>query len=1172
MATFSPSPAPRRSSRLNRGASPTRRNQRLAQTPTFITDTSSVASAMDIDERASIMTDRSLSRIGGDVLFAKTDEMSVLFYANLPLEVKQVLRTSDFNIDQYSGEIDTVTGFALVTSVHTCFVWQHAQAIKGIPTCYIFSCPKDSSLRPPFHALVPQGPSREPGLVLVSPSGKIRFWDSIGIGLAGGENFNASQLDDMEYDEEVTNLIRADAQTYILSTSYGRLYRLVLTSTGGKFHLTIRGFARPSSTSSFSRLIPSFFSSGGGASSHGLKDKSKHIHAVSLGLRHPAGDRDVWALANGQVQQWSMKPEGWEDLVADVDLTELLSEEVHRRFDVGNRDSIQDLELSDLAVFSDGNVAVLVSYSGREVSNDFRRLYALAELYPSGSGLAVNYLQSVPYQTTSKPGPPVHPRIQPIYGGSIVSVQFGDAVALCARQSEYRDRLELKSASDRTLGVGVSSSTNLLLILTATTMMKVSLDLEKIQAFIPGTGHTNLIKSIMMQAILYGASPVNPLRFSFPPELNEEALMQGAEQLSLAVLKSDPEVVRQSPDMTAQLTGRKERLSWLISFINENVVLIKMSQRSRQQLATDAEKLYSSHQLWLNYNQFLSTSPSQSVLKDAVVAFMDDIKDGSHEDVMRVFFRYYVADVGRLLKKVSDIVNLASKSPSGNVNALLPEANRIVVTVLRSAFQYRAYNLGVYGIELPMIKSWTTVESSGSVMRRKDKEPSTQLPSLAAVLFESIKERLDWLSSAGKEHQHDADELRQRFSVLRPEVLETLRRCGHEESAYNLAEQYHDFSTLVALCHRDAVYPPQGNPNAERIRTYIHKFKEDFTTELFQWYIQHGEIRTMFEQEAECGPYMDAFFREGPNSAVSWIHDLGKSRFGSAANALLHDAGQATNLEGKHLMLSIGKLAYLAQVQENDVSNESTLDAFHDGLDFVSVHEGLLQEFRAVLVSARARQSLDGQIDTILKAKGGKVAGKPAFTHIFKDLLRQLLQGRALSVEDAIDALTLKDNSSSVEDYATSLHLLTNVQDLPEARKASAFRTIWRRVYLHDEWVVFTYICSIPDINPSWETLQKTADISDDELNLRYQGTALYVTLCSILHRADGPIVQPSEALMIPSPEEITSRWPGLSMDQVESLITDYNSEQDRLGDLDLDDIFTRIHEMASQEVEWEED
>jgi len=164
-----------------------------------------------------------------------------------------------------------------------------------------------------------------------------------------------------------------------------------------------------------------------------LKDKSKHIHAVALGLQSSHGDRDVWALANGRVQQWNMRFEGWEELVLDHDLIELLSGEVEKKFDVGNRDPSQDLELSDLAVFNDGNIAVLISYSGKEVSNDFRRLYALAELRPSANGFIVNHLRSVPYQTTSRPGPPVHPRIQLIYGGSIISVQFGDAVALCAR-------------------------------------------------------------------------------------------------------------------------------------------------------------------------------------------------------------------------------------------------------------------------------------------------------------------------------------------------------------------------------------------------------------------------------------------------------------------------------------------------------------------------------------------------------------------------------------------------------------------------------------------------------------------------------------------------------------------------------------------------------------------
>lgn len=88
---------------------------------------------------------------------------------------------------------------------------------------------------------------------------------------------------------------------------------------------------------------------------------------------------------------------------------------------------------------------------------DFRRLYALAELEAVGGEYRIKHLNSVPFQTvrafmhlylstllysqcmqTSNPGPPVHPRIQLIYGGSIISVQFGEAVALCARGGRFR--------------------------------------------------------------------------------------------------------------------------------------------------------------------------------------------------------------------------------------------------------------------------------------------------------------------------------------------------------------------------------------------------------------------------------------------------------------------------------------------------------------------------------------------------------------------------------------------------------------------------------------------------------------------------------------------------------------------------------------------------------------
>lgn len=42
--------------------------------------------------------------------------------------------------------------------------------------------------------------------------------------------------------------------------------------------------------------------------------------------------------------------------------------------------------------------------------------------------------------------------------------------------------------------------------------------------------------------------------------------------------------------------------------------------------------------------------------------------------------------------------------------------------------------------------------------------------------------------------------------------------------------------------------------------------------------------------------------------------------------------------------------------------------------------------------------------------------------------MRLLLQGKALSVEDVADVLSLKDNDPNVEDYTTALHLLSRAE------------------------------------------------------------------------------------------------------------------------------------------------
>lgn len=53
--------------------------------------------------------------------------------------------------------------------------------------------------------------------------------------------------------------------------------------------------------------------------------------------------------------------------------------------------------------------------------------------------------------------------------------------------------------------------------------------------------------------------------------------------------------------------------------------------------------------------------------------------------------------------------------------------------------------------------------------------------------------------------------------------------------------------------------------------------------------------------------------------------------------------------------------------------------AFHDGLDFVSVHELLAEELKSALVSVRGKQSLDRQVETILHQKASVLMDKKVF-------------------------------------------------------------------------------------------------------------------------------------------------------------------------------------------------
>jgi len=189
---------------------------------------------------------------------------------------------------------------------------------------------------------------------------------------------------------------------------------------------------------------------------------------------------------------------------------------------------------------------------------------------------------------------------------------------------------------------------------------------------------------------------------------------------------------------------------------------------------------------------------------------------------------------------------------------------------------------------------------------------------------------------------------------------------------------------------------------------------------------------------------------------------------------------------------------------------------------------------------------------------------------IFKQLLRQLLQGKALSDEELVDLLSLKDNDETLDDFYAALHILTKTKGLPESRQLHAFRSVWRRIYLHDEYVPVTLHFTRGLVNSSilsffsWDSIRQTVDVTDDELTAKYQNTALYATL------ACGPkyVLEPNGALVTPSATDITSRWPGLPPDQIEAMGRDFTTESSILEGFKLENDYKRVGELVAQDAE----
>ena len=108
----------------------------------------------------------------------------------------------------------------------------------------------------------------------------------------------------------------------------------------------------------------------------------------------------------------------------------------------------------------------------------------------------------------------------------------------------------------------------------------------------------------------------------------------------------------------------------------------------------------------------------------------------------------------------------------------------------------------------------------------------------------------------------------------------------------------------------------------------------------------------------------------------------------------------------------------------------------------------------------------------------------------------------------------------------------------------------------------------------SWVKIRQTANATDAEINDRFRNTALYAVQQAVIAfsgaQPEGYVLLPDEALPTPSRDEITSRWPGMSVDDVAALMNDYESESFELKALQLEDVVDRVRELAAEDGQWD--
>lgn len=536
------------------------------------------------------------------------------------------------------------------------------------------------------------------------------------------------------------------------------------------------------------------------------------------------------------------------------------------------------------------------------------------------------------------------------------------------------------------------------------------------------------------QAISFGANPLNPLAFGLGSNFKGD-LQKSCEELSYQLVISDSDGLDAFANLEGQIKERLERMKRLMEFLNENNVMgkvslrnerdkrknvysdsdffcsllfsfsLQLSQSTRRQLRSDAERVAAAGELWHYQNEYIDSASNRntdSPLVLAIKSVMSEIGQGFGSDVVREFFKSELPHLGNVQEQLLKIIKSSAGESLERRSMLVKEVSEIALTLFQAAAKFRREHGGLYRIDdsPSSFEAWTAepigidlfeslfsmtesiikdrsrefgsvvdqvrndyvddteVEDLQTRRQRLQQVLKAQLCSLAETGLDIYLKRKSYLlavSSSDVTKSNELSVLDGRYTRARSAMIHPLLSIGKQGQvrAFRLAEDHRDFRTLVNLCNEKIV----GDQTNHRLDQYVQRFGKPFAHELYRWFIENGHNRTLLEQHYT--ELLSDFLSITDNKSLSWIHDLKLGNYEKTSQTLKTLAADESKLNRQKLMFSLGKLSYMADKSEQDILNpmvQTTLEErFDDHLDLVRVQDSLRENMTKVLEESSIR-------------------------------------------------------------------------------------------------------------------------------------------------------------------------------------------------------------------------